>query len=178
MEQSKAMFRIDPLAYKYYKQKGLEGQNEFRALIKGNNWELDLNWSQIVTKSIELFTLSSFQTFGVALPVQDENSIELYSGQILRQQGDLLTTPCNYSAITTVGTEFFKVELAVLLQILKNKPLAEFKRSLTCMSHDSQYRQTLISNQAWAKVQKAYVTRIMEKQQRYQESIKIIASTA
>lgn len=70
-------------------------------------------------KTLELSTLGSYQTFGVAFPYQDENSIEIYTGAVLRQEFDLIKDPVNYTAITSIPTEFYKIDLTNFMQLVQ-----------------------------------------------------------
>ena len=57
-----------------------------------------------------MFTLGSYQTFGIPLPRKNEDHIEIYSGSVLNEEFDLQDDCCNYSVITNVPSEIYLVD--------------------------------------------------------------------
>ena len=59
---------------------------------------------------MELFTLGSYQTFGIPFPRKNEDHIEIYSGSVLNEEFDLRDDLSNYSAITSLPSEIYLVD--------------------------------------------------------------------
>ena len=68
----------------------------------GKKTKFSIKPEEIITKTIELFTLGSYQTFGVPFPIQDEDHIEIYSGVVLSKEFDMKKDVCNYNVISTM----------------------------------------------------------------------------
>ena len=122
-DEMREMFKINPLNL-IYNQQG----NDHRAQYKGKLVEFELGWSDIVTKSMELFTLGSCQTFGLPFPERNEDHIEIYSGSVLNEEFDLEKDPCNYNVITTMPTEFYQLDVKTFFKLVVENSLKEYKR--------------------------------------------------
>jgi len=103
--------------------------------------------TEISCESIELFQLGSFQSFGVAFPVKDDESFDMYEEITRTTQADFVREKINYTAITEINTELYKFDLEQFLQIVTDANLATFRKSLTTMQADGQYRQAFLTKQ-------------------------------
>lgn len=127
---------------------------DFRADYAGKLIKFQISWSEVETKSIELFSLGSFQSFGLPFTVKNEDHIEIYSGQVSAQEFDLQKDLLNYNILSQVPTEVYKIESKTFLQLVKNKSLKSFKQTLGCLMTDNNYRRTFLANEDWVKLQK------------------------
>ncbi len=84
-------------------------------------------------------------------PRQDEDAIEIYTGVVLTQELDFVADTLNYSAVTTMLTELYQVDLTNFMQLVQGSSLALYKKTLVCLSHDSAYRLIYLSNRDWQK---------------------------
>lgn len=103
---ARELFKVNPQVLNFSRENPETGHIEqnFTAKYKGKRAEFTLSNEEIITKTIELFTLGSCQCFGVPFPIQDEDHIEIYSGIVLTKEFDLQTEPCNYNVLTTMQT--------------------------------------------------------------------------
>lgn len=77
---------------------------------------------------------------------------------------------CNYSVITTMQTEIYKVELSPFLNLVVDQSMKVFKKSLTNLMPDSVYRQTFLANEDWQGIQQNFALSIMQNQVKYKEA--------
>ena len=108
-EETREVFRIDPMEAKYSYKPYLQSE-EFVTRIETRYFNFDLPWHDITVKSMELFTLGSYQTFGIPFPRKNEDHIEIYSGSVLNVEFDLRDDLSNYSAITSLPSEIYLVD--------------------------------------------------------------------
>lgn len=79
-EQIKEAVKIDPNELNY--KPTFLTEQDFVADYTGKQLAFQISWSEIDTKTIDLFTLGSFQCFGFPFSVRNEDHIEIYSGQV------------------------------------------------------------------------------------------------
>jgi hypothetical protein len=71
-------------------------------------------------------TISTFQSFGVAFSICDEEAIDIVYGDMLREDFEV-TDKLNYSALTLMPCEIYSISKRNFLNFIKDRNLQTFK---------------------------------------------------
>jgi hypothetical protein len=79
------------------------------------------------------------------VPIFDENNVNVVTGVITKTEFHMLNDPLNYSVITLMPSKMIQIPAKLLLTMMQDSNLRDFKESLSDVISDPSMREKFIA---------------------------------
>ncbi|CDW79643.1 UNKNOWN [Stylonychia lemnae] len=116
-----------------------------------------INMQKPEMHSIQLNQLGTYQSFGVAYSVKDEEAIDIVHGEMLREDFDM-NDALNYSVMSVMPCEMLKIKKRYFLCFVQERALMTYKSNLVTIYPDWTLRKHYLQNEEWKSYKKYFLS--------------------
>jgi hypothetical protein len=103
-------------------------------------------------KSMDCFELNKSDTFGIAFPIKDKEKLVEINGNTKMVEDLDFNLTLNYSVLTTMPSELYRIEKKVFKNIVTDKAFKRFQKMTSTIPADWELRQFFVENVEWAAI--------------------------